>query len=198
MRGELAESRRFPQRSTVISMVLLLFASGVGLGLAWELTPSARAQNTLNCTDFPSQAAAQAELRKDPSDPNGLDGPPGPAFDGIQGVACENLPPPKDTTPVLPNDNSSTTGEPSTPSASQNQGGTSTGGEPSTPSSATAGGATAQSGRHQKSKVVPNTIPRRPLPPTGGLPAYVQVTASILIGTALLGLGLVIRRGPRG
>jgi hypothetical protein len=187
-----------PQRSTVISMALFLLASGVGLVVAWDMMLPAHAQNTLNCSDFPSQAAAQAELRKDPSDPNGLDGPPGPAFEGIRGVACENLPPPKDTTPVLPGDNPSTTGEPSTPSASQNQGGATTGQSASSPSSAQAGGATAQSGRQQKSKVVPNTIPRRPLPPTGGLPVYVQVTGFILAGTALLGLALVIRRRPRG
>jgi hypothetical protein len=37
----------------------------------------------LNCPDFPSQAAAQAELRRDPSDPHGLD-------TDRDGVACES------------------------------------------------------------------------------------------------------------
>lgn len=47
-----------------------------------------------------SQAAAQAALRADPSDPNGLDGPPGPASSDIPGVACEGNGPPYDETSV--------------------------------------------------------------------------------------------------
>lgn len=46
-----------------------------------------------NCSDFRSQAEAQAVLRADPRDPNRLDG-------DRDGVACENSPPPKDLTPV--------------------------------------------------------------------------------------------------
>jgi hypothetical protein len=46
-----------------------------------------------NCSDFPSQAAAQAVLRADPSDPNGLDG-------NRDGVACESNPAPRDETRV--------------------------------------------------------------------------------------------------
>ena len=65
------------------------------------LVPAAYAQE-LNCDDFPNQAAAQQELREDPSDPEGLDGLPGEAFSGIQGVACEDLPPPTDFDPVVP------------------------------------------------------------------------------------------------
>ena len=53
--------------------------------------PPASAQG-LNCDDFDSQAAAQQRLWGDPSDPDGLDGPPGEGFIGIQGVACEELP----------------------------------------------------------------------------------------------------------
>ena len=64
------------------------------------LAPNAYAQE-INCDDFPNQAAAQQELREDPSDPEGLDGLPGAAFSGIQGVACEELPPPTDFDPVL-------------------------------------------------------------------------------------------------
>jgi hypothetical protein len=40
----------------------------------------------LDCSDFATQADAQAELNADPSDPNGLDG-----YDG-DGIACESLP----------------------------------------------------------------------------------------------------------
>jgi hypothetical protein len=46
-----------------------------------------------NCSDFPSQAAAQAELRRNPSDPSRLD-----ADD--DGVACESNRAPFDRTPV--------------------------------------------------------------------------------------------------
>jgi hypothetical protein len=54
------------------------------------------------CDPFPNQAAAQQALRQDPTDPEGLDGPPGPESHGMNGVACEQLPAPKDLTPVLP------------------------------------------------------------------------------------------------
>jgi len=52
-----------------------------------------------NCSEFPNQAAAQAELRNNPEDPFGLDGPIGRSSTGIPGVACEDRPPPKDLTP---------------------------------------------------------------------------------------------------
>ncbi|MFB6516471.1 hypothetical protein [Streptomyces sp. NPDC056401] len=47
-----------------------------------------------DCADFASQADAQAVLRFAPTDPNHLDG------DG-KGVACPDLPEPKDVKPVL-------------------------------------------------------------------------------------------------
>jgi serine/threonine protein kinase len=46
-----------------------------------------------NCSDFPSQAAAQAALRANPSDPDGLDR-------DRDGIACETNRPPLDRTPV--------------------------------------------------------------------------------------------------
>jgi Excalibur calcium-binding domain len=46
-----------------------------------------------NCPDFPSQAAAQAVLRADPSDPNKLD-------TDRDGIACESNPGPYDTARV--------------------------------------------------------------------------------------------------
>jgi len=67
---------------------------------AFVCTDAARGQDTLNCSGFPSQAAAQEELRKDPSDPNGLDGSVGRGTTGIPGVACEANPAPKDLEPV--------------------------------------------------------------------------------------------------
>ena len=47
----------------------------------------------VNCADFASQAAAQAYLRSDPSDPSRLDA-------DRDGIACESLPAPLDFTPV--------------------------------------------------------------------------------------------------
>lgn len=46
----------------------------------------------LNCEDFAFQEDAQAVYDRDPSDPNGLDGPIGEASAGEPGVACEDLP----------------------------------------------------------------------------------------------------------
>ncbi len=46
-----------------------------------------------NCKDFVSQADAQAVLRVDPSDPNGLDA-------DNDGIACESNRAPRDTVPV--------------------------------------------------------------------------------------------------
>lgn len=51
---------------------LTLGSLAVTAALALPAAP-AFAQDDLNCDDFPSQAAAQAELRRDPSDPNDLD-----------------------------------------------------------------------------------------------------------------------------
>jgi LPXTG-motif cell wall-anchored protein len=66
--------------------------------------PAAFAQaNDQNCSDFPSQAAAQAHLRADPSDPDGLDG-------DADGIACESNPAPFDRTPVVAADGSASSG----------------------------------------------------------------------------------------
>jgi hypothetical protein len=77
---------------------MLLLAAAIVLALA--AAPAAFAQtNDQDCKDFPSQAAAQAHLEQDPSDPDGLDALPGEA-DGNDdrdtgghgdGVACENF-----------------------------------------------------------------------------------------------------------
>src|SRR5215211_1300829 len=54
---------------------------------------SAPAFADLNCSDFPNQAAAQANLRANPSDPNGLDR-------DRDGIACESNRCPCDRVPV--------------------------------------------------------------------------------------------------
>lgn len=62
--------------------------------------PSASAHN-FNCSDFRSQADAQAHYNADTSDPDGLDGRPGPSFAGQQGVACETQSYPQAGNPAI-------------------------------------------------------------------------------------------------
>jgi Excalibur calcium-binding domain len=63
---------------------MLLLGAAFVLGIAAAPAASAQA-NDQNCSDFPSQAAAQAHLGQDPSGPDNLD-----ADD--DGVACEDFP----------------------------------------------------------------------------------------------------------
>lgn len=75
------------------AVVVLVLACGFTGRVAWEFVAqpasvisAAQAQTSdLDCADFASQAAAQAEYDSDPSDPNGLDA------DG-DSIACETLP----------------------------------------------------------------------------------------------------------
>ena len=53
-----------------------------------------------DCDNYPSQAAAQAELRRRPQDRYGLDGPVGRTSTGMPGVACESNPAPTDFRPA--------------------------------------------------------------------------------------------------
>ena len=58
------------------------------------------------------------------------------------------------------------------------------------------GGVTAIANPPRREKSVIN-IPRKPLPPSGGLPVYGVVASSVLAGAGLLTLGVLIRRGSR-
>jgi hypothetical protein len=74
--------------------------------LALTAAPAAFAQaDDQNCEDFASQAEAQAHLRADSQDPDGLDARPGPADGNDQaggdGIACEHRPGPLDREPVF-------------------------------------------------------------------------------------------------
>src|SRR5215208_5572132 len=90
--------------AAVVAFVLI--AGVVGAATFQQIfNPSkpAFAQDQFDCASFNSQAEAQAELRRDPSDPSGLDGPIGTASDGTSGVGCEVYPyddPARDETPV--------------------------------------------------------------------------------------------------
>jgi hypothetical protein len=85
-------------RRVVIRRKLCLTIMAITSALVFSGPASAQ---DLNCDDFDSQAEAQDFLREDPSDPEGLDGPPGNASTGIRGVACEDNPPPTDFDPAL-------------------------------------------------------------------------------------------------
>jgi hypothetical protein len=73
--------KRLAYLTAFSTIVMLIFA------------PTALAQQDLyDCADFQYQEDAQAVYDQDTSDPYGLDGPPGEAYEGTQGVACEDLP----------------------------------------------------------------------------------------------------------
>src|SRR5215211_9548923 len=99
--------RMIPTSLKVAAVVAFVLVAGVAAAVNYQqiLNPSnpAFAQDEFDCASFNSQAEAQAELRRDPSDPSGLDGPIGTASDGTSGVACEVYPyddPARDETPV--------------------------------------------------------------------------------------------------
>jgi hypothetical protein len=83
-----------PLKLAAVVVYVLLAGAVVAINYQQILNSSepALAQDEFDCASFNSQAEAQAELRRDPSDPSGLDGPIGTAPDGTSGVACEVYP----------------------------------------------------------------------------------------------------------
>ena len=83
----------------ILPVALLAFVAVI------NAAPAALAVDNQNCRHFPSQAAAQAHLRADPSDPDGLDAHVGPADGndraGGDGIACEGNRAPVDTARVF-------------------------------------------------------------------------------------------------
>lgn len=107
-------------------IILVLAIIGLWAVPAW----ANHSQSTgINCSNFAFQEDAQAYFNLHPGDPEGLDGPPGPAFAGIQNVACEDLPhrPATTTTTVVTTTTLATTTT-STPVATATGGSTSSGG----------------------------------------------------------------------
>jgi hypothetical protein len=80
-------------RSARAVLALALMAIALVWAALFAFAPVVSAQDLYDCNSFTYQEQAQAVYDADPSDPYGLDGPPGPAFEGVQGVACEELPP---------------------------------------------------------------------------------------------------------
>jgi len=73
-------------------MKKLSYLAALVMVLAVVVTPPAFAQDLYDCADFQYQEDAQAVYDQDTSDRYGLDGLPGEAYAGTQGVACEELP----------------------------------------------------------------------------------------------------------
>jgi excalibur calcium-binding domain-containing protein len=86
-----------------------LLTSAIVCGALFAASPMAIAQDK-NCKDFPNQAAAQAELESDPSDPNNLDG-------DDDGYACESYFGEPSSTPVPVPTSTAVTPAPSTSKA---------------------------------------------------------------------------------
>ena len=149
----------------------LLLAALCMLGVL-ALAPAAFAQNTLNCKDFPSQAAAQANLIQNPGDPNRLDA-------NNNGIACEDYPyatgTPTNMTPVAPNQ--------TTPAAT------------TTPATHTSTTATTPAASAQTVASVADTTatPTAGALPSSGGPVILIPAAALLLGSGLVALGLVRR-----
>ncbi len=83
-----------------------------GLLLASLAIAGPAAADHHNCSDYPTQEAAQAALKANPDDPNGLDGPVGRGTDGQAGVACESRPCPCNTVNVYAQETTNPTAAP--------------------------------------------------------------------------------------
>jgi hypothetical protein len=184
-------------------VALLVALIGLTFCIVLLVVSPSEAQQDLDCSDFDFQEDAQEELESDRSDSNNLDA-------DNDGIACETLPR-RGGAENNTNDGNATedTGddeadESNVSSAQQNQGENSADRSAASQSSARAGGAFAQSSSNERpdqrrrDRVIKGTIPKKRLPPTGGPSVCVVVTGSVLVSMGLLGLGLVIRRGPRG
>jgi hypothetical protein len=84
----------------LLAVSVLMVCSAFALRMSWDslrepepaLAQSPSEGDLYDCEDFTYQEEAQVVYDQDPSDPYGLDGQIGEAFEGIQGVACEELP----------------------------------------------------------------------------------------------------------
>ena len=150
---------------------LSLLAALCMLGVL-ALAPAAFAQDTLNCKDFPSQGAAQANLMQNPSDPNRLDA-------NNNGVACEDYPyaagTPTNMTPVTPNQ-TTTPAAITTPAATTN----------TTPAPTSTAATTS-------TPPAPAAAPTAGALPSSGGPVLLIPAAALLLGSGLLVLGIVRR-----
>ncbi len=128
--------------------------------------------NDLDCADFQDQEEAQAELERDPSDPNNLDA-------DNDGIACEAL----DDNEII----DEITNEITVDEDIDDDNGEIT----------IKDEIRVDKPRREQSDVIKETIPNKPLPPSGGISVALLVSIFVLTGTGLLGLGVVINRHSR-
>lgn len=88
-----ATSTSIPTATTAPTVTTAPVATAAPAATATSRPAASTRGDTKNCSDFPSQAAAQRELRSDPSDPNRLD-------TDRDGIACESNRAPFDRNPV--------------------------------------------------------------------------------------------------
>lgn len=154
----------------------------------WQRSPTAMAQD-LDCSDFQFQEDAQRVLDSNLSDPNHLDR-------DKDGMACENLPS-RNTSNTKSRQASS---QQAKGGATAAQTGGTTSAQANSPAASTqakavAGGVTATAS--SPSKVVPGTIPNKPLPPSGGPVASEAVAGLFIAGMGLLVGGFLVQRWAR-
>jgi micrococcal nuclease len=82
-----------PPGSDATAPVMAVSTPAASVDSGFDPTAYIGQGNRYNCSDFKSQADAQAVLRVDPRDPNKLDS-------NGDGIACESNPPPSDRVPV--------------------------------------------------------------------------------------------------
>ena len=198
-----------------LSAALLALAALVFYTVLLSVQPSI-AQQDLDCSDFRYQEDAQEELEQDPSDPNGLDR-------DNDGIACETLPSRGGGTPdgasgdldcsdfefqeeaqdeleserSDPNNLDEDNDRIACESLPRRSGGSTDRDDTTTGEQSIRQATTPTPSREQTGGVIRQTIPKKPLPPTGGLPVYAMVGGSILVGAGLLGIGFVVCGGPR-
>ena len=161
--------RRFLLLTAICMAATLVFAQ---VAMAQSRGPSG-ADGSYNCEDFDFQEDAQAFYDQDTSDPDGLDGPPGEAFTGEEGVACEDLPSRGSGGDVAVEDEADTAVEPS------------------------AGQYNTEDQYDDAAAVETATPTATPLPDTGGVvsPAALSaVAALLLVGGGILSSSIIRRR----
>ena len=177
--------------------------------LAMLVASPALAQDELNCDDFATQAAAQAELESDMSDPNGLDGDDdglacedsglpaggsgGGSGSGGQGdLDCADFATQQEAQAEYDSDPSDPNGLDADDDgvACEEDDGASN--MQYVPDDGTGGAGNAQYDQYTDD-VVDNTVPTAPLPDTGGASLVLPAGALLVVG-GLVSLGILRRR----
>ena len=154
---------------------LLLLAALCALAVL-AFAPIVQAQDDTNCEDYATQAAAQAALDADPSDPNNLDG-------DDDGQACEDS--------GLPAGSMTSTSPTASPSASQSASPSSS---PTASSTSSSSASSASSASASPAASATSSASTSPLPGTGGIVSPLAFAPLVLlIGGGLMAAGILRR-----